>query len=73
MCWDLPCGITQSMIDGIPSYCGHCGHELNDHLDDDDLIYNSDGSLYSCCNMINCECPSFGEFEYEPDMSDDDS
>ena len=69
----LPPGVTDSMCDGITSYCGNCGHTSEFHYEDGDELLNSKGEIVSCCDYKGCSCIGFGDFDYEPDMSDDDS
>lgn len=57
----LPPGVTDSMCDGVTSYCGNCGHEAEMHEDDDNMT----------CDHVGCHCDGFGDFEYEPEMSED--
>lgn len=35
----LPPGVTNSMCDGVSSYCGNCGHEYSEHYENDKELY----------------------------------
>ena len=69
----LPPGITDSMCEPYNPHCGHCGHTSEYHYEDGDEMRDSNGEIVSCCDHKGCECVGFGDFEYEPEMSDDES
>lgn len=69
----LPPGVTDSMCEPYNPHCGNCGHTSEFHYEDGDELRNNNGEIVSCCDHKGCECVGFGDFEYEPEMSDDES
>jgi len=49
------------MCDGVESFCATCGHEYNEHEE----------MKPEACDIKDCECESFIEGEYEPDIDED--
>ena len=68
----LPPGVTDSMCEPYNPHCGNCGHESEYHYDDGDELRNNKGEIISYCDKIGCHCAGFGDFEYEPDIEDDE-
>jgi len=65
----LPPGITDSMLEPDNPPCGRCGHAWSDHLDENDVVYNSYGEIVIACNMKHCDgCEGFLDDEYEPEV-----
>jgi len=68
----LPPGITDSMLEPDDPPCGRCGHAWSDHLEEDDVIYNSYGEVVIACNMKHCDgCAGFLDDEYTPSWQPD--
>ena len=68
----LPPGITDSMLEPDDPPCGRCGHAWSDHLDEDDVVYNSYGEIVIACNMKHCDgCAGFSDDEYTPSWQPD--
>lgn len=68
----LPPGITDSMLEPVDPICGRCGHLWSDHLEEDDVVYNSYGEVVIACNMKHCDgCEGFSDDEYTPSWEAD--
>ena len=64
---NLPPGITDSMLEPDDPACGSCGHACSDHLEDNEIVYDSNGDVILACDHIGCQCEGFYDGEYEPE------
>jgi len=65
----LPPGVTDSMCEGSDDPCARCGHVWSEHLDKDDIVYNSYGEVVIACDNKHCDgCEGFLDDEYEPEV-----
>ena len=68
----LPPGITDSMLEGSDDPCGRCGHVWSEHLDEDDVVYNSYGEVVIACDNKHCDgCEGYSDDEYTPSWQPD--
>ena len=68
----LPPGITDSMLEGSDDPCGRCGHVWSDHLEEDDVVYNSYGEVVIACDNKHCDgCEGYSDDEYTPSWQPD--
>ena len=68
----LPPGITDSMLEGSDDPCGRCGHVWSEHLDEDDVVYNSYGEIVIACDNKHCDgCEGYSDDEYTPSWQPD--